>query len=70
MKVKSTATLAVSYFSNQPYPSFTVDVWTIMSPVVTVGSALVAAYLGLWLSHQRSPSQNKLPNVPLQTQTQ
>jgi len=53
--ILGTISLAILYFSNEPYPSFDVDVWTMLSPIVSAVTAVIAGYIGVWLSRKRKP---------------
>jgi uncharacterized membrane protein len=61
--ILGTIVLATSYFANEPYPSFNVDVWTMFSPIVTAVTAVIAGYIGVWLAQKRKPAQ-ELPLSP------
>jgi ABC-type Mn2+/Zn2+ transport system permease subunit len=61
--ILGTITLATYYFTNEPYPSFNIDVWTMFSPVVSAVTAVIAGYIGVWLVQKRKPAQN-LPLSP------
>ena len=53
--ILGTISLAILYFSNEPYPSFDVDVWTMLSPIVSAVTAVIAGYIGVWLARKRKP---------------
>jgi hypothetical protein len=53
--ILSTITLATFYSENKPYPSFNVDVWTMFYPLVSAVTAVIAAYVGVWLTKRRKP---------------
>jgi hypothetical protein len=61
--ILGTIVLATSYFANEPYPSFNVDVWTMFSPIVSAVTAVIAGYIGVWLAQKRKPAQ-ELPLSP------
>jgi hypothetical protein len=60
--ILGTISLAIFYAENKPYPSFTVDAWTMFSPLVSAVTAVIAAYLGVWLTKVRKPPPG-LPSV-------
>jgi hypothetical protein len=61
-----TISLATFYAENKPYPAFTVDVWTMFYPLVSAVTALIAAYVGVWLTRIRKPP----PGLPSATTPQ
>ena len=61
--ILSTISLATFYAENKPYPAFSVDVWTMFSPVVEAVTAVIAAYVGVWLTKLRKPPPG-LPSAP------
>jgi hypothetical protein len=61
--ILGTISLATLYAENKPYPSFDVDVWTMFSPLVSAVTAVVAAYVGVWLT-QRRKTPPGLPSAP------
>lgn len=52
-----TVVAAIYYYSNEPYPAFTFDVYSVLSPVVLAVTAVIAAYVGVWLAKKRKPQQ-------------
>jgi hypothetical protein len=65
--VMSTIALATSYLANEPYPSFNVDIYTMVTPIVWAVTAVIAGYLGVWLVRRMRPAR-ELPSLPLPTQ--
>lgn len=62
--ILGTISLAIFYFSNEPYPSFDVDVWTIFSPIVSAVTAVLAGYIGVRLAQKRKPAPSReLPPI-------
>jgi hypothetical protein len=61
--ILGTMSLATYYFANEPYPSFNIDVWTLFSPIVSAVTAVIAGYIGVWLTQKRKPAQ-ELPLSP------
>ena len=61
--ILGTLTLAVFYASNEPYPAFTVDPYTMLSPILTATSALLATYIGVGLAKKITPPP-KTPSPP------
>ena len=55
--ILGTISLATYYFTNEPYPSFNVDVWTMFSPVVSAATAVIAGYIGVWLNQKMRPAR-------------
>lgn len=64
--ILSTISLAIFYSENKPYPSFNVDVWTMFYPLVSAVTAVIAAYVGVWLTKVRKPP----PGLPSATTPQ
>jgi hypothetical protein len=64
--ILGTISLATFYFANEQYPAFTVDVWTMISPIVSAVSAMVVAYLGMLFAQARKPAQELPPIVQSQ----
>jgi hypothetical protein len=64
--ILNTIILATFYAENKPYPSFNVDVWTMFYPLVEVVTAVIAAYVGVWLTKVRKPP----PGLPSPTTPQ
>ena len=60
-----TISLATLYAENKPYPSFNIDVWTMFTPLVEAVTAVIAAYVGVWLAKVRKPPPG-LPSAPSQ----
>jgi pheromone shutdown protein TraB len=71
--ILGTLTLATYYASNEQYPAFTVDPYTMLSPVITATSAVIAAYVGVWLAKKRTPppqrTQPQPTDIPPELQT-
>ena len=61
--ILGTIVLATSYFANESIPSFNVDVWTMLSPIVSAVTAVIAGYIGVRLAQKRKPAQ-ELPLSP------
>ncbi|HVP92632.1 MAG TPA: hypothetical protein VMS94_02695 [Acidobacteriota bacterium] len=64
--ILNTISLATYYFTNTQVEAFTVDVWTMVSPIVSAISAMVAAYLGMLFAQARKPAQELPPIVQSQ----
>jgi hypothetical protein len=64
--ILGTIVLAMSYFANEPYPSFNVDVWIMLSPVVQAVTAVIAGYIGARLAQKRKPAQELPAPIPPQ----
>jgi uncharacterized membrane protein len=62
--IVGTLTLAIYYTQNEQYPAFTVDPYTMLSPVLTAISAVIAAYIGVWLAKRRTPPPQKTQPQP------
>jgi hypothetical protein len=60
--VLNTLGYASFYFTNEQISAFTVDVWTMLFPIVSAASAVVAAYVGVWLANKRKPT-SVLPSL-------
>jgi hypothetical protein len=61
--ILGTISLATLYAENKPYPSFNVDAWTMFYPLVSAVTAVIAAYVGVWLTKVRKPPPG-LPSAP------
>jgi uncharacterized membrane protein YdcZ (DUF606 family) len=64
--ILGTIVLATSYFANQPYGPFNIDVWTMFSPIVSAVTAVIAGYIGVWLAQKRKPAQELPAPIPPQ----
>ena len=64
--ILGTIVLATSYFANEPYPSFNIDVWIMLSPVVQAVTAVIAGYIGVRLAQKRKPAQELPAPIPPQ----
>jgi hypothetical protein len=62
--IVGTITLAIYYAQNEIYPAFTVDPYTMLSPVLTAITAAIAAYVGVWLAKRRTPPPQKTQRQP------
>jgi len=58
--ILGTITLAILYFTNEPYPSFNVDVLTMLFPIVSAVTAVIAGFIGVRLARERKP----VPELP------
>jgi pheromone shutdown protein TraB len=65
--ILSTIALAMSYFANELYPSFNVDIWTMLSPMVSAATAVIAGYIGIQLAQKRRRPQELPPLIPPQS---
>jgi Flp pilus assembly protein TadB len=64
--IYNTLGLATYYFTNTPIEAFNVDVWTMISPIVSAISAVIAAYIGILFAQARKPAQELPPIVQSQ----
>jgi len=64
--ILDTIGLAYYYAENKVYPSFNVDVWTMLYPLVSAVTAVIAAYVGVWLTRIRKTP----PGLPPATSPQ
>jgi pheromone shutdown protein TraB len=65
--ILSTIALAMSYFANELYPSFNVDIWTMLSPMVSAATAVIAGYIGIQLAQKGRRPQELPPLIPPQS---
>ena len=65
--ILSTIGLAMSYFANEPYPSFNVDIWTMLSPMVSAATAVIAGYIGIQLAQKGRRPRELPPLIPPQS---
>jgi hypothetical protein len=61
-----TVSLATFYFANEPYPSYNIDVWTMLSPIVQAVSAVIAGYIGVRIAQKMKPARELPPSPPPQ----
>jgi uncharacterized membrane protein YfcA len=54
--ITSTVAGAIYYYANEQYV-LTFDVYTVVSPILTAMTAVIAAYVGVWLAKKRKPQQ-------------
>jgi hypothetical protein len=64
--ILNTIALATYYVANETYPSFTVNVWIMLSPVVSAVTAVIAAYVGVQFAQKMKPTQELPPVIPPQ----
>jgi hypothetical protein len=65
--VFDTIVLATYYFANTPYPSYDVNVLTMLYPMVSAATAAIAGYIGVWLAKKRRPAQEFPTPIPPQS---
>jgi hypothetical protein len=58
-------TIAGAIYYNQQY-SFHVDAWTVVSPIVSAITAVIAAYIGVLFAKARKPAEELPPIVQTQ----
>jgi hypothetical protein len=63
--ILGTISLALYYYANEAY-SIDVDVWIMLSPVISAVSAVVAAYIGMLFAQSRKPAKQLPPIVQSQ----
>ena len=61
--ILGTISLATFYAVNEPYPSLNVDIMTVLYPIVSAVTALIAGYVGVRLVQRRKPTR-ELPMAP------
>jgi hypothetical protein len=59
-------TLVGATLYNQLYPAFYVDAWTVISPIVSAVTAVIAAYIGVLFAQARKPAEELPPIVQSQ----
>jgi hypothetical protein len=59
--ILGTLYFATLYFTNTPYESFNVDVWIMLSPIVSAVTAVIAGYVGVLLAKTRRPAEELPP---------
>ena len=57
------------YLSNEVFPSFTIDILTMLTPIIWAVTALIAGYVGVLVAKrlkpvQKSPTSTTLPPPP------
>jgi len=65
--ILGTISLAILYSSNEPYPSINIDIWTMLSPIVSAITAVIAGYIGVWLALKKKPPRELLPLISQQS---
>jgi hypothetical protein len=63
--ILGTISLAMLYLANEPYPSINIDIWTMLSPIVSAATAVIVGYIGVRLAQKRKPAR-ELPPIHLQ----
>lgn len=61
--ILSTITAATYYVTNTEY-TLTIDVWIVLSPIVTAITALIAGYIGVRLVQRMKPARELPPSLP------
>jgi hypothetical protein len=64
--ILDTMGLATLYLASESY-TLSIDVWIVFSPIVSSITALMAGYVGVWLSQKRKPAQELPPPIPPQS---
>lgn len=64
--ILNTMSLASYYFANKPIEAFSVDAWTMVSPIVSAVTAVIAAYVGVLFAQARKPPEELPPIVQSQ----
>jgi hypothetical protein len=69
--IVDTIALATYYLTNQIQQSFTIDIGTILSPILWAGTAVLAGYLGIRIAKTRQPLQRQEtePTIPRELQS-
>ena len=62
--ILGTIVLAIFYYENQPYPSFNVDAWIMLSQIISPVTALIAGYIGVWLVQKMKTARELPPPSP------
>jgi len=61
--ILGTIGLVTLYAVEEPY-QLTVDIWIVISPIVTSVTALIAGYVGMWLVQRMKPAPSLPPPLP------
>ena len=61
--ILGTISLATFYAANEPYPLLNVDIMTVLYPVVSAVTALIAGYVGVRLVQRMKPTRES-PMTP------
>jgi hypothetical protein len=59
--ILGTIDLATLYFTNENYPSFNIDIWTMLSPIASAVTAVIAGYIGVRLAQKKKTARELLP---------
>ena len=62
--ILGTISLATFYAVNEPYPSLNVDIMTVLYPIVSAVTALIAGYVGVRLVQRMKPTRELLMAPP------
>jgi hypothetical protein len=67
--IVDTIALATYYLTNAAQQSYTIDIGTILSPILWAGTAVLAGYLGIWTARKRQPPPEPQPTIPRELQS-
>jgi len=63
--ILTTISLAALYLMKEPFPTINIDIWLVLSPIVTPISALIAGYIGVRLAQRApKPARELPPSLP------
>jgi len=61
--ILNTIGLASLYLTNEPYTS-SIYIWMVFSPTVTLITAVIAGYVGVWLGQKMKLARELPPSLP------
>jgi len=61
--ILNTLAAAIYYMTNEPY-TLTIDIWIVLSPIVTSITAIIGGYVGVWLVQRMKPTPSLPPPLP------
>lgn len=69
--ILETIAVASYYFASPRVSNVTVniDVWTMVSPIVSAATAVIAGYVGVWLARKRKPAPEPPQSIPRELQS-
>ena len=67
--ILGTIALTLYYLANEPYPAINIDIWIILSPIVSAVTAAIAGYIGVWLVQKTKPAPEPSRTIPQELQT-
>lgn len=67
--ILGTIAVATYYFTNKSSVTVNIDAWTMVSPIVSAVTALIAGYVGVWLARKRKSAPEPPQSIPRELQS-